>query len=325
ESMAGEEKNILIVRFSSIGDIILTTPIIRCLRKKYPKAKIHYLTKASFHSVLEANPYLDKVWKWEEVLENMSRLKAENFNAIVDLHKNLRSQKIKRFLGVQSFSFDKLNVRKWLWVQTKNKSIMPAKHLVDRYFEGLSEWNVEYDGKGLDYFFPPETKMPEQLNGLNYCGIVLGAAHLTKQIPLSIIEDLIPRIKLPIVLLGGPGDLEKSKSLENKFPQVINKVAKSSLHESAMMVKNAKALITSDTGLMHMGAAFKTPMAVLWGNTAPELGLYPFEHPQFKNFEVDGLSCRPCSKIGKKKCPKGHFKCMLTQDVPAIASYINSF
>ena len=107
----------LIIRFSSIGDIVLTTPVIRCLRKKYPEAEIHYLTKQAFRGIVATNPYIDKVHILADSFELMlHELKIEEYDYIIDLHHNLRTLRIKRFLKeVKSFSFDKLNIENALF------------------------------------------------------------------------------------------------------------------------------------------------------------------------------------------------------------------
>jgi heptosyltransferase-2 len=104
----------LILRFSSIGDIVLTSPVVRCLKQQVENAEVHFATKKGFASVIEHNPFIDKKIYLEEDLNSfIGELKKEKYDYIIDLHNNLRTFLIKVKLGVKSFSFDKLNFEKW--------------------------------------------------------------------------------------------------------------------------------------------------------------------------------------------------------------------
>src|SRR6202789_728000 len=144
----------LIIRFSSIGDIVLTTPVVRCLKKQVVTAEVHYLTKASVKPILEANPYIDKIHCLGDDLDAViGTLRSEDFDYVIDLHHNLRTWKVKRGLGKQAFSFDKLNIEKW-WYTNFKWNRMPAVHIVDRYMETVAGFGIKNDGAGLDYFIP---------------------------------------------------------------------------------------------------------------------------------------------------------------------------
>lgn len=315
-------KKVLVIRFSSIGDIVLTTPVLRAIKTQHPDCQVHFLTKKSFAFLLEANPNVDKVLSWEEHKDKLNSLKSEAYDCIVDLHKNLRSGKVKRSLGGPFFTFNKLNIDKWMYVNLK-RDRMPDLHLVDRYFLGLQALNLKADGGGLEYHYTAPVDLAPGLQSGGYVALVLGAAHMTKQIPNEINEQIIEGLSGEnLVLLGGPAEKTKGEDLSERYPHVKNYCGSLSLDESAKVIEEAKAVVNADTGLMHIAAAFKKRQAVLWGNTTPKLGMYPYGYQEFMNFEVENLSCRPCSKIGKKKCPKGHFKCMMQQDVAAICDYI---
>jgi len=318
----------LIIRFSSIGDIVLTTPVIRCLKQQVPGAEVHYLTKFSFHKVIASNPYVDKFHyfnnDWDLL---MHELKEENFDYIIDLHHNLRSLKVKKTLKVKSFSFNKLNIEKWLLTNLKINRL-PHVHIVDRYLETVKSFGVKNDGKGLDYFIPKEEEIKQDdlphSHHLGYIAIVIGAAHTTKQLPLHKLQELCTALDHPIVLLGGPEDVALGEQAATVDPiKVYNACGKFSINESADLVRKAKLIITHDTGLMHIAAAFKKPVISVWGNTVPAFGMTPYYgHAQVQNtkYEVQKLGCRPCSKIGYDKCPKGHFRCMEQQDVQQMAA-----
>ncbi len=316
---------ILMIRLSSIGDIVLTTPVIRCLKKQLPHVEIHYLTKFANKSVVENNPYISRVYLLKDSLDETIRdLKKENYDYIVDLHKNLRSFRIKMALQKRYGTFSKLNVRKWWYVKTKKTSLMPPIHIVDRYFEAVKSLSVTNDMEGLDFFEKNEDIMTP--NG-DYMVIVCGAKHATKQIPISKIAFLTEQIQGNILLLGDAWDRERIQDSEIAFgAHVYNLCGETTLNQSALYVKNAKLIITPDTGFMHIAAAYRKKMFVIWGNTTPQLGMYPYmpncEEKLYENVEVRDLSCRPCSKLGYTSCPKGHFNCMNAIDWEQLAIQI---
>lgn len=317
----------LIIRFSSIGDIVLTTPVIRCLRNHYPDARIHYLTKQSFASIVLTNPYLDKVHVLKNDLDEViEELKEENFDEIIDLHHNLRTLKVKHALKVKSNAFDKLNLRKWLFVNFKINA-MPAKHIVERYMETVKHLGVRNDGKGLDFFIHDKDVVAQQdipishLHG--YIGIVIGAAHNTKKLPLHKLKELCSKIDHPVILLGGKEDHTNAVEIAAVDPvKIYNACGKYNLSESADLVRRSKLIISHDTGLMHIASAFKKQVISVWGNTVPSFGMYPYQTPH-EIFEINKLWCRPCSKIGYNKCPLGHFKCMEKISIDEIVNHVN--
>ncbi|HEX6916418.1 MAG TPA: glycosyltransferase family 9 protein [Chitinophagaceae bacterium] len=318
----------LVIRFSSIGDIVLTTPVVRCLKQQVPGAEVHYLTKQQFRSIVEANPHIDRVMLLEHSFELMiHELRQENYDYIIDLHHNLRTLRIKRALKVKSFSFNKLNLRKWLLTAFR-LNFLPHVHIVDRYLATVKKFGVKNDGQGLDYFIPPrdETKPSDipAAHQFGYVAVVIGAAHETKKLPLAKLKELCETLRYPIILLGGPEDRAAGDEISAIDDiKIYNACGKFSLNESADLVRKAKVVISHDTGLMHIAAAFRKPILSVWGNTVPAFGMAPY-YGDFLNkeqrFEINRLWCRPCSKIGYKKCPLGHFKCMEKQDIARIAT-----
>jgi ADP-heptose:LPS heptosyltransferase len=321
----------LIIRFSSIGDIVLTTPVVRCLKQQIDGAEIHYVTKKQFAPVVANNPYIDKVHILDGKLKDLvEKLKSEDFHYIIDLHHNLRSLFVKNKLDALAFSFNKINIQKWLMVAFKIDRL-PKKHLVDRYMETCSLFDIENDNKGLDFFIDPSNEialelLPQQFQS-GYLALVIGAKHATKQLPDDKIAALCSKINAPILLLGGPDDKEKADRIKyiSGKTSIYNTCGIYNLQQSASLVKNAKIVITHDTGLMHIAAAFKKVVFSIWGNTIPKFGMYPYlPDNNSAIFEVEGLKCRPCNKIGYQKCPKGHFDCMNKIDLDSIAQKCNS-
>lgn len=318
----------LIVRFSSIGDIVLTTPVIRCIKTQVPDAEVHFLTKQSFMSILANNPYIDQLHLVKDDLsEVIQQLQSYQFDYLIDLHHNLRSLRVKRGLQVKSFSFNKLNIEKWLLTNFKINR-MPAVHIVDRYLQTVSSLGVVNDGKGLNYFIDKTDHVPASdiptSHSAGYVGLVIGAALATKQMPVEQLKAICAGIDHPIILLGGPEDAAQGDQIAAIDPiKIYNACGKFKLNESADLVRKAKLVITHDTGLMHIAAAYQKPIISIWGNTVPAFGMGPYYGHQtvpHQAFEVNGLRCRPCSKIGHAKCPKGHFNCMKQQDIPGIVA-----
>lgn len=306
---------ILVLRFSSIGDIVLTTPVVRCLKNQLG-AEIHFLTKQSFAPILEANPYLDKVHTFSSEINDLliAELKREAFDLVIDLHHNLRSFRLKRALGRPSHSFNKLNLEKWLLVNFKIDR-MPPTHIVHRYLETVRHLGVSDDGAGLDYFIPETVAVPAKLlPDRPFIAFAIGATHATKRLPAEKIIEICQSVACPVVMLGGPSEQTVGEMVARAAgQQVHNLCGQLSLHQSAQVAKASELVITHDTGLMHIAAALKKPIVSIWGSTVPAFGMWPF-YPNGLSLntsvECRGLSCRPCSKIGHDKCPKGHFRCM---------------
>lgn len=322
---------ILVIRFSSIGDIVLTTPVIRCIKSQLKNVELHVLTKSQYSVIFKSNPNIDKMHIWgNENKEVIKTLKSEQFDYVIDLHNNIRTKKLKTLLSSTAYSFPKLNIQKWLYVNFKWNR-MPDIHIVDRYFQTVKELGVSNDNEGLDYFIPKEDEvdMSGHFGTSDIVSVAIGAQFATKKLPVSKIVEILDSIKKPIVLLGGKEDYDNAEEIVKlSESNIFNTCGKFNLNQSASVVKQSKVLLTHDTGLMHIAAAFDTPIVSVWGNTVPEFGMYPYK-PQnaelYSIHEVKGLSCRPCSKIGFQKCPKKHFNCMNQQNVAEITNSIEKY
>jgi len=315
----------LVVRFSSIGDIILTTPVLRHLKNQVEDAEIHFLTKSTFASLLESNPYVDHIHSFEGDMKKCIRdLRALQFDYIIDLHHNTRSARVKYGLKRMDFSVNKLNREKWILVNL-NVDRMPHVHMVDRNLDTIRTFISERDQEGLDYFIPEKDEIkPSELPEIyrsGFIGLAIGAQHETKKLPLQSLIELCKKLQHPVIILGGPSDHDIGEEITSALPHktILNSCGQYNLHQSASLVKQSNVLITHDTGLMHIGAAFHKKIISIWGNTVPQFGMTPYRtHPDSQQFEVLELKCRPCSKIGYQKCPKKHFNCMLKQDLEGI-------
>jgi len=321
---------ILIIRLSSIGDIVLTSPVIRCLKEQLPNAAIHYVTKLQYNFIVESNPYVDKIHTFDENLsELIGNLRNEKFDYLIDLHNNYRSARIKKGLKIPAFSVNKLNLNKLLLVWLKINT-MPEKHMVDRNMETVQHLGVKNDGKGLDFFIPENnqfkiSELPASFQK-GYIAFVIAATWATKKLPIEKITEICINTSFPVILLGGKSEFQEGeKILSQSKGNVLNFAGKINLNQSASLVRDANVVLTNDTGLMHIAAAFKKKILTFWGNTVPDFGMIPYlPHQASLNLEVKGLKCRPCSKIGFTACPRKHFKCMNGIDTSNAFNWIES-
>ena len=321
---------LLVLRFSSIGDIVLTSPVLRCLKEQLPGAEVHVATKAAFADLVRFDPHVDHVHELGEDLGYLiRRLGSVGFDQVIDLHNNLRTARIKRALGIRAHAFRKLNVEKWLLVNLRIDR-MPGVHIVDRYLETVAHLGVKNDGKGLELHIPPDREVdPSTLPAAHrsgYTAVAIGAAHATKRLPDHKLIDLVQAIAGPVVLIGGPDDQAVAARIADAVGgRVYDATGKYDLLGSASLIRQARSVVAHDSGAMHIACAFGRPVVSVWGNTVPAFGMGPYQpqHPERTHIsEVPGLSCRPCSKIGFDRCPKGHFHCMDKQDVAAIAQRV---
>ncbi len=228
----------LVIRFSSIGDVVLTSPVVRCLRNQVKDAEIHFVTKLKHVSVVNSNPYISKVHVLNENMNDLvAELEKERFNFIIDLHQNFRSNRIKSHLNVPSVSFEKLNIRKFLLIQFKINRL-PEKHIVDRYLETLSSFGVKNDGMGLDYFIPEDeefsiVELPQTFQS-GYVAFVIAGTYFTKKLPVEKVIEICNNIEFPVILLGGKGEFEEGEHiLARSKGNILNFAGKLNLNKSA--------------------------------------------------------------------------------------------
>ncbi|MDI9356396.1 MAG: glycosyltransferase family 9 protein [Chitinophagaceae bacterium] len=317
---------ILIIRFSSMGDIVLTTPVIRLLRKKFPESEIHFCTKMAFKHLIESNSFIDKIYTLEDSLFLLiGQLRSEDYTYVIDLHKNIRSLIISIFLWKKTMRIRKYALQRYLYIQWK-WDFLPKKRISDRFIDVLKTLEVYDDGQGLDYFIDKNYSLDTlpHTHKDGFIAMVIGGNYYTKKLPLDKIIELCKSISYPIILIGGKeekstGDLvAKNVGIE----KVWNRCGAVSVNESADIIKKSKLVITNDTGMMHIASAFQKDIFVFWGGTSPKLGFEPYygfaNRNKSKNFIVSDLSCQPCSKFGTHNCPKKHFACMNLQNIEAV-------
>ena len=330
-------KKILIIRFSSIGDIVLASPVFRCEKMQLPGADVHFLTKLSYKIVTAANPYIDKFFYYDKNLEELIvRLKAENYDHVIDLHNNIRSNKIKRLLDCDTHTIEKLSFQKFLITQL-NIDVMPNRHITQRSLNTVLSLGVKDDGGGLDYFIAKqyEVKPYDIPTGhlAGYIVVVIGATYFTKRFPVTKIIELCSKINHPIILLGGKEDMANGKIIaDTNTVKLYNACGKFNISESADIIKKAKIVISNDTGMQYIACALKRPVIALWGSTTPDLDVEPYYGSNFLSNQqktiyenvVIGLKCQPCSKYGLKKCPLDHFNCMEKINVDELVEKVRA-
>jgi len=310
-----------------MGDIIYTTPVVRCLKQQIPGCEVHFLTKDQFKYIYQQNPYISKLHILQPKLrDTIQQIKEEKFDLIIDLHNNLRTSIIKMATGLPSSTYKKDRIKKWLALKFKWTSLFSKDHLVDRYLETVKFLGVENDNKPIDYYVRNQYQIAEFLpvsHQEKFVAFVIGATHFTKRMPNEKIIEICRGIDKPIVLLGGNDVKENAAEICNAVgPKVFSTCGITNLDQSVFIVSQAKKIIGFDTGLTHIAEAFDKPIASIWGGTTPDLlGVFPYKVKDSLIVGID-LACRPCSKFGLEKCPLGHFKCM--KNIPAEAVVIFS-
>lgn len=323
---------LLIIRLSSIGDIVFTTAAIRCAKEQIPGVEIHFLTKKSLKAVTEANPYIDHFhYHDKDLAATIAELKAANLDRVIDLHNNFRTFRIKKALGLPTHTYRKLSLQKWILTRF-GINLLPDTHIVQRSLDPLKVLGVQNDGKGMDFFVPTNIFLkPNDIptsHQAGYIALVIGASYATKRMPVAQLKELCALIQVPIILIGGKEDAKEGEEVASTDRyKIYNACGKFNLHESALLVKGARMVISNDTGFLHVACAFHKKTIAIWGATHPLLQVAPYyatsaiqnEQEMFFNAIVPNLPCQPCSKYGTTKCPQGHFACMKKQNLQHIA------
>jgi ADP-heptose:LPS heptosyltransferase len=363
--------SLCLLRLSSIGDLVLCTPVIRWLHQAFPLVRLHFVTKKGMKPLLEAHQDLHQIHCWDgDESALIKELADQNFDAWIDLHNNWRTRRwywrmVLQGQAMPRLTLSKNNLGKWWMVQTKKRPHQTV-HTVQKYEKMLEPWGIKDDGKGLNLPLSPSnrTSLPETMGWdpqKPVLALALGAQHATKVLPDDLVLRLCQELPGPLLLLGGPEDRNLAERLcaQSGRLDIGHRCGEWGLQDSAWALSQCACLICPDTGLMHIASALGVKTLVVWGNTVPELGMYPWyaqpakpalrwrsskvhgttysiwpqdlgrslqasspEPPQGNEggaeyFETD-TACRPCSKLGRKQCPLGHFECMKTQDLTLL-------
>lgn len=311
-------RRILIVRLGSIGDVVLTTPLVRQLRTVFPSAELDYLTNAAFSPLLIHNPHLNQVLTTDALPDEFY---VRQYDAVIDLQNNTRSRGwISRLKGrPETFWYSKENWKKFVLVNFKINLLKDQISVPERYRKAALPLGVRDDGLGCEVFLSESDKaFAEKMlpNAKRRLAVCYGARHFTKRFPAEkftrVIESVLNRTDAEVLLLGGESDKmigDEIFSMLGSRPRIKNFSGACSLLQTAALLTQSDAVLTNDTGLLHIASAFQKNTVTLFGSSVREFGFAPFRTPH-RIFEVRGLGCRPCSHIGKDYCPEGHFKCM---------------
>jgi len=317
-----QPKKILVIRFSAIGDVVLTTPVLRMLKICYPEMKIDFLVKSQYAELIETHSAVHRVWKYdtqESTGDLIRQLRDQQYDAIVDLQFSIRSRwfafriPAERKVRFSPERFKRLLLVRFRWDRYKKDEAVSL-----RYLQAVKSWDVKDDGKGAELFPALEagSSLNEKLKGINLSiPIILlapGAGRATKRwLPerFGEVGHHFSERGNQVILIGGEQDRAICREVGKHIPELHSDLSGSlSLQESLTLIEKARILITNDTGVMHIAAAVQTPVVVLFGPTTRQLGFYPFR-AQSTVIEKE-LDCRPCSYHGTARCPKDHFHCM---------------
>ncbi|MCF7805793.1 MAG: glycosyltransferase family 9 protein [Candidatus Marinimicrobia bacterium] len=327
---------ILLIRLSSIGDIVLTTPVLRTLHKKYPDLKIDFLIKEQFRDLIAYHPAVDNTitipsdFSFRDLLNFRRDVQySGKFDAIVDLHDNLRSQVLTFRSKIPYTRYDKQRFYRWLYVYWKIRTPAVEKYITERYFEAVEPFGVEDDGEGLDFCFPEnfgfsDPGIANEVDAFrradNPVTVAPGAAWATKKWPPerfgNVIQQLITNYNATVALLGGPAETDLAEQVISHVSEshrVFNFIGKTTLLESAKIIQHADLHLANDSGMTHIATAFRNKVLLILGSTAMPIVFYP-KYTQFETVADTNLSCRPCTHMGRKRCPLGHFRCMKNID-----------
>jgi lipopolysaccharide heptosyltransferase II len=339
--MSEKPGKILVIRMSSIGDIILTTPLLRCLKKRYPETDITFVVKEQFAVLLSHSPYIDNLVPFSSktgfagLRSLKKKLRTEKYDLVIDIHKNLRSIYLRTFIGAGKVTgYSKQILRRTVLIWLRINLFKKIKPVFLRYFESVRNFDVAYDGAGT------EITVPEAISS-RVKGIVAKTGYVSGSGPLVILcpgATYLNKKWLPerfaetarilagsgntfIIVHGGKGDEQLCESIARQAgPKTINMAGKFDLLETAALLKSANLVIANDSGLLHLAQSQKTPVTGIYGATVRELGFFPMDG---KSTVVEiPLYCRPCTHKGLDRCPEKHFRCMkdiTTDSVTAAA------
>jgi heptosyltransferase-2 len=312
---------VLLVRFSSIGDILLTTPLARALARRHAEARLVYVTKRAMAPLVSDNPHIHEVVALDpdEPLPHLARrLRALGPTHGLDLHGSVRSAALRLLVRCHWTGYRKRKLARALLIATKLDAYGRRVPVAERYFEAARALDAWPDGG------PPEFSLSQgardrvaewlEQRGLAAARLVAlapGAAHATKRWPLMHWLALADRLRAAgyrAVILGGPEDRGLARQLADGGGGVESATGEFSLQETGALLARARALVSGDTGVMHMATGVGTPVIALFGPTVEQFGFFPYRAPAVVLQRP--LGCRPCSATGTARCPMGHHRCL---------------
>ena len=313
----------MIVRFSSMGDVILTTPLVRSLRRAHPDAWITYVTKRMYVPLLAHNPRVNEVIGFapEGRLADLARtLRGRSFTHRFDLHGSLRSRALRRLVGGRWRGYPKRRLARTILIRTKRDVFRDRRHVAERYFDAARDLGVTPDGGPADLFLPRSTQdgarrflISQNLGtSRSLVAVAPGAAHFTKRWPVRHWQRLTTQLTLSgydVVVLGGPSEQGIGEEIAAAgAEQAASAAGRFDLLGTAALIKEARCVVVGDTGVMHLTTAVGVPVVTLFGPTVRAFGFTPYQ-ARATLLEED-LPCRPCTAMGGPRCPLGHHLCL---------------
>jgi len=325
---------VLVVRFSSIGDVLLTTPLLRAIRQRHPGAHLTVLTKTAYAPLLTDNPRLDRViaiGPGEALPALAARLRADRFTHLLDLHQSLRSRALRVLVPGSWSTYPKHRMARSLLIHTKRDRYRARRSVAERYFAAARGLDVRPDGAPPEFFFGSDVELEAERwlaqDGMTheaYVAAAPGAAHATKRWPLNQWRALLARLDargVPVVLVGGDGDATMAEALRAERPGRTRTAAgRAGLQLTGALLKRAAVVVSGDTGAMHMASGVGTPVVALFGPTVEAFGFFPYT-PLAQVLQRD-LECRPCSSQGGPRCPLAHHRCMADISPDEVAAAV---
>lgn len=318
---------ILIIRLSSIGDIILTTPVVRALRIKYPQATIDFLVMDCFREAIDDHPDISTVIEFKRdqyrglsgIFRFSRTLKPEKYDLVLDLHAKLRSYLICWTLKTRTLRYTKRSFWKTLGVRSRLMRYRVDDTIVRNYFQPLSLLGISPGPEKLKFAFTRED-LTAVMKFNNWVVLAPGAANPTKKWPAEYFSDLGRMLGRPIVLMGGVEDVEDLEAIRQHIgiDTCQNLAGKLTLKQSGALLSLAQFVVTNDSGPFHMARAGGRPVFAIFGPTDP--GMFTFNPNE--TLIYSGEPCAPCSLHGDNVCPQGHFRCMLNLTPEIVFNHI---
>jgi heptosyltransferase-2 len=326
---------VLAVRFSSLGDLVLTTPLLRALRARYPKAEVTMVTRTEYVPLFARNPHVTEVIGYDRSsgLAALARaLRSRRFTHRLDLHGSLRSRVLRWLVGGRWGGYPKRRVARAILIRMKRDVFRDRRHVAERYFDAARGLEVQPDGRPPEVFLDAAAvRAAEQFlaeRGLGrhrtLAAVVPGAAHATKQWPERHWQTLVPVLVedgMDVVVLGGAKERDLGARLAaTGGPHAASAAGLFDLQGTAALMRQARCAVAGDTGTMHLATAVGTPVVLLLGPTVGAFGFLPYR-ARATVLERDE-PCRPCSSQGGARCPLGHHRCLELLDPAQVAAAI---
>ncbi len=342
-----DPKKILIVRFSSIGDVILASPFIRVMRSRFPKAQIDFVVKSEYAELVKFNHHLSSVIELKtpdpgELMALRKKIQGGGYDVIFDLHNSLRSRYLRAFSSATSVSVvQKHALARFLLITFKWNTYKAAVPIADRYFGTAQTFGVRNDDKGLEIFIPDESLFSvssmmakHRLDRYNsVLGIAPAANHTTKmwlqERFAEVAVEAVRARQAKIFIFGGQEDLQRCNEIASSINSsasmeaAVSFAGKLTLLETAAALDFCDVVLCNDTGIMHLAAARQRNVVAIFGPTVQEFGFFPYG-TRAEVIEHNDLPCRPCTHIGSENCPQGHFRCMKDTTVDRVLRALTS-